>query len=161
MAVIKKTKTISKSKSIKGSSSRKQFNKSKKGGSQTRKMKGGSKIKPSPSGPGKMKSKKNLWGRAQSWVQLHAPGGKAKQIKMNEQAKLIQIEHMASQREKYYSQKKLNPNSLHKDPNIKENYFYPTLKTEPLYSDPASLKKKENQKIIQAIINRQKTESTA
>ena len=104
MAVIKKTKTISKSKTIKGSISRKQFNKFRKSGSTTRKMRGGAKfiIKPSNSGPGKMKSKKNLLGRAQSWVKLHAPGGKAIQSKRNEQAKLTQIAHMAKQRAEYY-----------------------------------------------------------
>lgn len=44
MAVIKKTKTISKSKTIKGSISRKQFNKFRKSGSTTRKMRGGGKV---------------------------------------------------------------------------------------------------------------------
>ena len=49
-----------------------------------------------------MKSKKNLLGRAQSWVKLHAPGGKAKQRIINEQAKKNQIAHMAKQRAEYY-----------------------------------------------------------
>ena len=48
-----------------------------------------------------MKSKKNVFGRAKSWVKLHAPGGKARQSNRNEKAKLTQIANMAKARAKY------------------------------------------------------------
>jgi len=48
-----------------------------------------------------MKSKKNIFGRAKSWVKLHAPGGKAKQIISTDQAKKNQILHMEKQRAEY------------------------------------------------------------
>lgn len=162
MAVIKKTKTISKSKTIKGSISRKQFNKFRKSGSTTRKMRGGAKfiIKPSNSGPGKMKSKKKLWERTKSWAQLHAPGGKAIQSNRNEKAKLTQIANMAKQREEYYSQNPKKTNILPVDPNLKANYLStpekPVLNLEPIYIDPASLEKQKQQKKLQSNINMSK-----
>ena len=129
-------------------------------------MRGGAKfiIKPSNSGPGKMKSKKKLWERTKSWAQLHAPGGKAKQSKSNEEAKLTQIAHMAKQRAEYFSQKPKNTNGLPVDPNLKPNYLStpekPVLNVESTYNDPASLEKQKQQKELQSIIEMSKLQST-
>ncbi len=70
MAIIKKTKQNykTKSKTKTNSSSRKHFNKSRKCGSKTRKVRGGG------------GNKKGRFGRAVSWVRRHIPNNKGKEL---------------------------------------------------------------------------------
>ena len=118
MSVIKKSKTISKSKS------RKHFNKSKsrKCGSKTRKMRGGGQfqVKPSKIGQGKMRSKKNWRGRTKSWFIAHLPGAQARIKRENEKARQIQAIYIEEQRKTRSTPQNLTHNHL--DPNLGTPY---------------------------------------